>query len=333
MNMPLIPDRYTETDAKNHFPIVMQLGILTLILSSVFGVLWLSSGRTDATPTAERYETVPLHTAAVSTTLDQISDIRIRAQAAYVWDVRGERALYKKNESEVLPLASITKLMTALLTYELVPQNDRIGVPLTAILQEGNSGLVAGESLSVEELTEFALISSSNDAAYTLAASVGNLLGDKDATAQFVAGMNIRADELGLGTLEFKNMTGLDVSTTEPGAVGSAKDVSFLMEYIVEQYPEILAPTSQPETRIYNDDGAYHDISNTNVVLDKIPNLIGSKTGYTDLAGGNLTVAFDLGHDRPIIVTVLGSTRDQRFSDVLTLVEAVQASVAKESYE
>jgi D-alanyl-D-alanine carboxypeptidase (penicillin-binding protein 5/6) len=172
-----------------------------------------------------------------------------------------------------------------------------------------------------------ALISSSNDAAYELAASVGILLGDRDPVSQFVTAMNIKAQELGLDSLAFKNTTGLDLSLTEPGSVGNAKDVSFLMEHIITTYPDVLIPTQQTTTKVYNANGDYHTTENTNDIVARIPNLIGSKTGYTDLAGGNLTIAFDLGLNRPIIVTVLGSTRDERFTDVLKLVTAVQESI------
>ncbi len=140
--------------------------------------------------------------------------------------------------------------------------------------------------------------------------------------------MNIRAAELGLPHLHFLNPTGLDISVTEAGAVGTAREISFLMEYIVSNYPEILAPTTIESARVYNADGAYHDAENTNPIISKIPNLLGSKTGYTDLAGGNLTIAFDAGYNRPIIVTVLGATYDGRFTDVQKLVDAVTAAFA-----
>ena len=79
--------------------------------------------------------------------------------------------------------------------------------------------------------------------------------------------------------------------------------------------------------RVYSDSGNYHDAQNTNDALYLIPNLLASKTGYTDLAGGNLTIAYDAGFNRPIIVTVLGSTQQERFSDVVRLVEAVQSDL------
>lgn len=325
---PHIIESDEQITPKNRFPIILQLGILGLIMIGLFGTIifnGLPSNQTDESPTPDfsieknQQPLVP----------QKIEGVSVRAAAAYVWDVKAQRALYNKNAEEKLPLASITKLMTTLVAYELIADDKMTTVPLSAIKQDGSSGLSAGEKLQANKLRELALVSSSNDAAYALAASVGTLLGDKDPTSQFVRGMNIRAAELNLPTLEFWNTTGLDLSTTEPGAIGSAKDVSFLMEYIITQYPELLEPTQQTATRIYNTAGAYHEASNTNEVALKIPNMIGSKTGYTDLAGGNLTIAFDAGLNRPIIITVLGSTRDDRFTDVLSLVEAVQESLGQ----
>jgi len=329
MTMPLIPD--LQPSEKNHFPIVGQLAVLTLILGITFGSLWWFSPTRgtlsqdpNTRPTVNLQDVEPIETPGV------IENVTLNATAAYVWDVRAQRALFKKNEKETLPLASITKLMTALVTHELISEMTDVTLPLTAIQQEGASGLVAGETLTIEELNELALMSSSNDAAFALANAAGALLGDRNPTQQFVAAMNIRANELQLESLAFANTTGLDLDAITPGAVGSAKDVTFLLEHIIEEYPELILITQEPTTRVYNSSGTYHDAENTNAIVGRIPNLLASKTGYTDLAGGNLTVAFNLGLDRPIIVTVLGSTRDARFTDVLTLIEAVQASIVTE---
>lgn len=317
-----------ETEPANttrRFPVVAQLSVLGFILLALFSVLLLPN-HSKNTPPEVIIQAEPPTPPVVP---QKIDDVSLRATAAYVWDVRSQRALYTKNAEEALPLASITKLMTALLAYELITDDTDATVPAAAIRQEGSSGLSAGEHMSIEQLRELALISSSNDAAYALAASVGSLLGERDPATQFITGMNIRAEELGLSSLEFWNTTGLDLSITQPGAIGSAKDVSFLMEYIVLNYPQIITPTQETATRIYNAAGAYHEVNNTNEAATQIPNMIGSKTGYTDLAGGNLTIAFDAGFDRPIIITVLGSTRDERFTDVLTLVKEVQKSLGQ----
>lgn len=317
-----------EQVTKNKFPILVQLGVLSIIMVALFSTVILKqiklnlenqTGTTITTDNNKHQIIIP----------QKIEGVSVRASAAYVWDVNTQRVLYDKNAEKELPLASITKLMTTLLAYELVSEDKQNTVPLSAVQQEGNDGLTAGEKLNTRELTRLALISSSNEAAFALAASVGTSLGDNDPSTQFVQGMNIRAKELNLLTLNFKNATGLDISTTEPGAIGSARDVSFLMEYIIKNYPEIIESTQNSSARIYNTEGAYHDVDNTNEIAHKIPNLIGSKTGYTDLAGGNLTVAFDAGLNRPIIITVLGSTKEERFSDVLTLIKAVQETLGQ----
>lgn len=327
-NYPFLIETPTSS-SKNHFPILLQLGVLLLILGGIFGSLIFKGILVNETPTPESSGEYPQdnNLYPITATLQNFDDVKLQAKAAYVWDIKAQRALYSKNAEEKLPLASITKLMTAMLAHELIDTEKNATVPLSATQQESGSGLLAGEKLKVESLLQLALVSSSNDAAYTLGESAGAQLGEGNANAQFVKGMNIRAEELNLNTLEFWNTTGLDLSPSKPGAVGSARDVSFLMEYIVRNYPDIIGDTQKGALRVYNTDGDYHDAINTNDAVNRIPNLIGSKTGYTDLAGGNLTVAFDIGFDRPIVVTVLGSTREERFSDVLKLVNAVQNSV------
>ncbi len=327
MSSDFLPHSVIEkSNLMRRFPVVAQLGVLGFVLLLLFGSLLLPERGPEKNATLPEVTTAPEQN-AYPVVPQKIEALELRATAAYVWDIRSQRALYSHNADEPLPIASITKLMTALLAYELIEDDTYTTVSDAAIKQEGSSGLSSGERLTSERLRKLALISSSNDAAYALAASVGELLGDRDPVSQFVQGMNIRAEELGLSTLKFKNTTGLDISTTEPGAIGSARDVSFLMEHILTNYPEIITPTKESSTRVYNTAGAYHEIRNTNQAATQIPNMIGSKTGYTDLAGGNLTVAFDVAFDRPIVITVLGSTRDERFADVLTLVQAVQDSV------
>lgn len=314
--------------SERKYVIMFQLVVLAFILTGLFGALFIGPSK-DAVPAATVESQIPQSDSQSNAGVPQkIADVEVRAAAAYVFDVRNQRVLYAKSESEVLPLASITKLMTALLAHELIASDTNAVVSARAVGQEGGSGLLPGENLTIDELNKLALVSSSNDAAYALAANVGELLGDNDPAAQFIQGMNIKAEELELKSLQFKNTTGLDLSVTEPGAVGSARDVSFLMEHILTTYPEILEPTRNYNARVYNSNGDFHDFSNTNEVMYAIPNLLGSKTGYTDLAGGNLTVAYDAGFDRPIIVTVLGSTRDERFSDVLRLIDAVQNNIS-----
>jgi D-alanyl-D-alanine carboxypeptidase (penicillin-binding protein 5/6) len=326
-NEPLFTNP-TTTPRRNRFPIVAQLVVLGVVMLLIYGS-WLTQNLTPSSTSEVTNTEILLDDNKYPLVPQEIEEVSLEASAAYVWDVTQQRALYAKNESTALPMASITKLMTSLLAYELVAGDETLAVSLEAVRQEGNSGLSDGETLQLEALSKLALVSSSNDAAYALGANVGALLGGNDPEQQFVLGMNIKADELGLNTLDFYNTTGLDESTTVPGGIGSAQDVTFLMEHIITTYPELLVPTKTEAQLVYNTSRAYHIAQNTNEVVLDIPNILGSKTGYTDLAGGNLTVAFDAGLNRPIIITVLGSTREARFTDVMTLVQAVQDSFSQ----
>lgn len=321
-------------DNATRFPVKAQLfligGILLLmfagfIVPQTLAILGKDTNISGIEVTSER------SVASVSAnTPKKIDSINLTAEAAYVFDVVGQRVLYEENADEVLPLASITKLMTALVAYELVPDDTLVTITDAAAAQQSGGGFAAGETFEVKELADYALISSFNSASYALAITVGKLLGDEEPLAQFVAAMNIKAEELNLQSLEYKNPTGLDISLTEAGAYGNARDISFLMEYILVNYPQILTPTVTPYTRLFNQAGDFHEAYNTNNALSEIPNLLGSKTGYTDLAGGNLTIAFDAGYNRPIIVTVLGSTRNERFADVKKIVSEVQKSMSNQ---
>lgn len=314
------------TPAKNprHFPALAQFLVLMAVLGALLGgvlVPYLLKGE-PGSPTGNlaTVASVP----ADMLVIESITPPPLQANAVFVYDVAANRALYHKNADESLPLASITKLMTALVARELVTDDTKLRVPNGATTQASASGLKAGETLIAKELRDYAMLASSNDAAYTIANGVGNIIAPDEGGRAFVEAMNITAEELELESFEFFNATGLDLSPTQAGAYGSARDVTFLMSYILRNYPDILAPTTMSYERIVATDGTYHEAENTNPDINAIPGLLGSKTGYTDLAQGNLTIAFDAGYNRPIIITVLGSTYEDRFSDVLALTKSVQ---------
>jgi D-alanyl-D-alanine carboxypeptidase len=306
----------------SRFPIVAQLVVLGLILTLGFSFLWYR-GAANA-PAVAAVSTMTTSQSLVTHSFSTIKNVDISASSAFVLDAATGHVLYEKNAHTPRPIASITKLMTAYLASELIAAEDSLTVTHNAVRQDGDSGLRPNEQFTRKDIEQLVLIPSSNDAAYALAEHAGGTLGDDARIAQFVAAMNIRAEELGYDSFVFSNMTGLDESTTQAGAIGSASDVSYFVRHILQTKPEILTPTREGGARIINQTGQVHSAANTNVIYDRIPNLLASKTGFTDLAGGNLTIAFDAGNNRPIIVTVLDSTFDKRFTDVLTLVAALE---------
>jgi serine-type D-Ala-D-Ala carboxypeptidase (penicillin-binding protein 5/6) len=257
-------------------------------------------------------------------TSDAFKNVNIGAKSAYVFDVTQNKVIFNKNEFVQLPLASITKLMMALTASDIMPRDSKITIRKEFLEEEGDSGLLDGESWSLGELTDFSLVVSSNDGARSIASVIGaEELGTADydlGRKEFITKMNLKAKELGLAQTYFVNESGLDVGATS-GGYGSAIDISRLMQYILKNKPEILDVTKLKTVEI-NSLTKTHLAKNTNIDIGEIPGLIASKTGYTDLAGGNLAIAFDASIGRPIIVVVLGSTEKGRFEDVNSLVQA-----------
>ena len=256
--------------------------------------------------------------------LNKFDDLIILARSAYVLDVAQNKIIYQKNETAQLPLASLTKLMTALIAVEMLLKDSHITIRKEFLEEEGDTGLLVNESWKLQNLLDMSLVVSSNDAARSVASVVGAFslktedytLGRKD----FIEKMNTRAKELGLQETYFINESGLDVNNTS-GGYGSAIDVANLMKYILINKPELLEATKYM-TVTTDSFSKSHIVENTNTEVNKILGLIASKTGYTTLAGGNLAVVFDASIGRPIIIVVLGSTEHGRFSDVEALVKA-----------
>jgi len=257
--------------------------------------------------------------------------LKLQAKAAYAYDARTGEVLFAKNENMRLPLASLTKVMSALVAHELSPLYATITIDVRALETDGDSGLRPGERWNLKDLLDFSLISSSNDGIRAAALSLGAL--DRSAATKeeiledFVKKMNEKAAALDLKNTYFRNETGLDETEFKGGAYGTVKDMSMLMEYALLHHPEILEATDEISFIFSSLDSYPHEARNTNALAARIPGLIASKTGFTNTAGGNLTLIFDPELGRPVIVTVLGSTERGRFDDATKLINATMAYI------
>jgi D-alanyl-D-alanine carboxypeptidase (penicillin-binding protein 5/6) len=244
----------------------------------------------------------------------------LEARSAIVYDAKDGKVLYSKNADAQLPLASLTKLMSAEAILSFKAQDADVAITLDDLTPEGDSGLVVGERWSLKNLLTFGLVESSNDAMAAAAASAG--------TSSIVERMNATAQTLGLTGASFLNETGLDLTKNEAGAYGSAHDVALLASDFLKRYPELFNATVAQKTELRVNGKIIEATPTAGPILD-IPGLLGAKTGYTDLAGGNLVAAFDLEVGHPIVVVVLGSSIDGRFSDVRSLINATRAAAAQ----
>ena len=285
---------------------IVALLVLTLVMEPKLQAKWQAE-QLAAVASAMRSEVVELK---------ELPPVSVEAKSAIVYDVSTGKTLYAKESNEQLPLASLTKLVTALVADEVVGQGTKVVVSDKAVETEGESGLLVGDSWAERDLSDFMLTVSSNDAAAVLASS-------KTTQEQFVAKMNQQTAKLGLNSMVILNESGLDVSEQRAGAYGSARDIALLLTYISTVRPELLEATTFDEFTSVSLTGKRYKALNTNKAVSAVPGLVGGKTGFTDLAGGNLAIVFDTGMGRYVAVVVLGSSKEGRFSDVLKLVGMV----------
>ncbi|MBX4209506.1 hypothetical protein KW799_02355 [Candidatus Parcubacteria bacterium] len=270
---------------------------------------------------------------AVGTTTLQIPafpDTPIEARSAYVYDVLKKKMLYGKEPELQWPLASLTKLMSALAASSLVPDYMLVRITAEDIREEGDTGLYIDEQWNIRRLIDYSLITSSNDGIRAVATIGGSLI-SATSTAPvdiFVERMNALAREIGLHQTYFLNHSGLDISKTQAGGYGSAKDIALLVDYMLKKDPHLLEGTSFSKIVIASKTAPHEAVNTDKAILD-IPNVLASKTGYTDLSGGNVVIAFNAGLDHPIIIAVLGSSYDGRFADLEALASSTLAYLAR----
>lgn len=270
----------------------------------------------------------------LATSSDPYSVLNLEAKSVYVWDISAHKVLYGKGEHTVLPLASVTKMMMALVAVETIPENSKITIAPVDLLEEGDTGLLVGEKWKFEDLLRFTLVASSNDGASAIASVAGARFLGASSTDPFsdkklfIQKMNEKAAAIGLTQTSFHSESGLDLDSVTGGAYGTTRDMAILFEYILHKHPELFTATTYSKIDVTSDSNIVHHVANTNAGVAAVTGIIGSKTGYTDLAGGNLVVVVDIGIDHPVVIAVLGSTREGRFLDVEKLISATVKEIA-----
>lgn len=243
-----------------------------------------------------------------------VEDLRVLGNAAICvdTDLLNDKVLFKKNEQESFPIASLTKLMTALIVLESYYELDQVVfISEAAVNQPGDQGLLTpGEVLSIKNLLYIMLIESSNDAAYALAEIKG--------IEQFIGLMNLKAMELRLFSSNFVDVSGLSSDN-----YSTAEDLVILTKYLLERYPLIWEILSNEKYKLLTPQRKlHHELTNTNELLGKIPDIIGGKTGSTLRAKGCLLLILKNQNEQSdLIYVILGS--DDRFGEMEQLIDWV----------
>ncbi|MEO8290156.1 MAG: D-alanyl-D-alanine carboxypeptidase family protein [Gaiellaceae bacterium] len=231
----------------------------------------------------------------------------VRARAALVADAETGEILFAKNPDRRLPMASITKLMTALLTTESTKPGDVVTIrgPAPSI-GESTINLHAGERMTVRDLLAAALVQSANDAAYALATHVGG------SVPRFVRMMNDRARELGLDDTHYVVPDGLDTA----GHYSSARDTLLLAREAMKS--RLFRTTVR---RRGGEIAGGRALYAWNDLLRTYPGAIGIKTGHTDLAGWSEVAAAERDGITMYAVLLGGPTRAKRNQDLSALLD------------
>lgn len=235
---------------------------------------------------------------------------RLSASGIVILDAESGQRLYGRQETVRRPMASITKLMTALIIVENHEMDEIVRVPSGVAEVKGNTAyLQAGETFTVGDLLSALLIASANDAAYTLA------MHHSATESSFIYDMNMRAEALGLKSTSFANASGLD----HPRQWSTPQDIAWLTMFALK-YPEVRERMGRRGEVVYSQEGTQVSLSHTHALLHSSNAVWGGKTGTTDAAGQCLVSLVEY-EGREYLVVLLNSL--QRYSDMKSILHAI----------
>jgi len=290
-----------------------------VVFAISFWQIWIQSpetshalGRTEQFVLGKSsHKTLPIHIAQPETFPYAIGQAApsIRSRAAVVYDPASKIFLHSVNAQAELPVASLMKIVTALVAEQEYALDQEVQVPKSVYTIDGSRvHLIAGDVLSVHELLAAALIPSGNDAAHTLAAV------HPQGYDYFIQKMNELVSQHTLIHTKINNPVGYDFNNQ----FSSAQDVALLSAELLKS--PVLSEIVGTQRMIVNGEKKSYTLVNTNRLLTSHENVIGLKTGTSEVAGENLVFSW-VHEGRTFIGVVLGSS--QRFRDAESLMQWV----------
>ncbi len=238
----------------------------------------------------------------------------ISAKSFLVYDLATKQTLIDQETGAKLPIASLTKLMTALLVYEQSNFSEIVTItPSDHTTVSPVLNLIPGDKIKVEDLFNAMLIGSNNDAAAALSRYV-----EQTTKTSFIDLMNKKAAELGMTNSHFSNALGFDNDYN----FSTAADLKLLIAQS-EQYTAFQLNSRKTSYQFTSSEGRHYSTKATNTLLANNSDIYAIKTGFTNEAGGSMiTQIGNSGHD--FVIIVLGS--GNREQDTLKLKQITEAS-------
>lgn len=256
-------------------------------------------------------------------------DLKIWAGSSVALDVDSGTILHYEEGRKRMQVASLTKMMTAVLVMENIKNlNEEVAITAEALNVPGtvvgcptsvycpSNRMYKGEKVKAHDLLKAMLLNSANDAAAALAIYIAG------SEKKFVEMMNKKTGNLGLKDTHFCTASGLETDGRETECYSSAYDIARIAADSLK-YQEIWDIMRIEEGRFYSTNGKYmHELKNTDLLLNSLPNCLGGKTGFTPLAGKSLLLgSSDPTGKHRIIAVVLND--DKRWEDMKTLINWV----------
>ncbi|MBI2506735.1 MAG: D-alanyl-D-alanine carboxypeptidase [Candidatus Colwellbacteria bacterium] len=282
------------------FILTASIGMTTLLVDqSIGGEEGIVSSKRDASPNQ-----AGLLADAISgaNNASQITNGENEVGAAAAYLLETNELLYGFRDQKQWPIASITKLMTALVVRKSMTPEEIVAIDEDAIAAPGEAGdFKTGERFTSKDLVKAMLVTSSNDASKALARHYGD--------AEFVTEMNKLASEIGMNNTVFTDSTGLSARN-----LSTPDDLNKLIKYIWLNDPEVLTITRLTTTSIADiDNSRSRKLININLFAGR-SNFLGGKTGQIPDSEGNLISVFRLpDKSSPVVIVVLGA--DDRFKE------------------
>lgn len=252
---------------------------------------------------------------------DKINELNLESNnflSVFIKDGK-EIILSEKKADEVIAIASLTKLMTAIIVLENYNLDDLIQISASAIATYGNAGnLQIGEIMTIRDLLYITLIESSNDGAEALAEKMG--------VSTFVYKMNEKAASLGMNNTWFINPSGLDEGNLYN--FSTVNDLKKMVVYILENHSLIAEILSLPEKELTSHSGISRTIRNTNVLLKESDAYLWGKTGYTNRANGCLILIlnnFSINNNQGYVINIIAGA-DDKFGEARKLEQWLEES-------
>ncbi len=314
-----------EAEKKQKFLAVLTVLFLFMLIGSLFYYIGvINRTRTDNLRNEVIRQKIEKEYAEkmnrINESNDPLPDIKAKSFLTIaIGDNDSKKILAEKNSNLTLPIASVTKLMVAIITLENINLDTNIQATIDYIGQEESAFVLETDRIyTAWELLNNALVSSDNDSARLLSSALG--------TDNFIKKMNDKARALGLTQTSYVNVTGLDpAEPTEAMNVSTANDLASLLIYIKNNYPQILRVGLQTEYNFCDINNYCKIVTATNKLLNNKNlqfRIIGGKTGSTDFSQKNLVLLTEIFNDVSLVNIVLGA--EDNFSDSLSLINNVK---------